>query len=54
MIFLCSVDISAHSKEENELLNKQREQFKYTDFFDDAVSDVVENYLTDKNFTQRT
>lgn len=45
-----TVDISAHSKEENELLNKQREQFKYTDFFDDAVSDVVENYLTDKNF----
>lgn len=45
-----TVDISAHSKEENELLNKQRRQFKYTDFFDDAVSDVVENYLSDKNF----
>lgn len=45
-----TVDISAHGKEENKLLNKQRRRFKYTDFFDDAVSDVVENYLTDKNF----
>lgn len=45
-----TVDISARSKEENKLLNKQRKQFKYTDFFDDAVSDVVENYLINKNF----
>lgn len=45
-----TVDISAHSKEENELLNKQREQFKYVDSVEEKIDELMENELKDKEF----
>lgn len=43
-------DISAHSKEEAELLNKQREQFKYVDSVEEKIDELMENELRDKKF----
>lgn len=45
-----TVDISAHGKEENELLNKQREQFKYVDSVEEKIDELMENELKDKEF----
>lgn len=45
-----TVDISAHSDEENELLNKQRDQFKYIDSVEEKIDELMENGLKDKFF----
>lgn len=45
-----TVDISAHSKEESELLNEQREHFKYVDSVEEKIDELMENELKDKNF----
>lgn len=45
-----TVDISAHSKEENELLNKQREQFKYVDSVEEKIDELMENEFKNKHF----
>ena len=45
-----TVDISAHGKEENELLNKQREQFKYVDSVEEKIDELMENEFKNKHF----
>lgn len=45
-----TVDISAHSDEENELLNNQRDHFKYVDSVEEKIDELMENKFNNRDF----